>query len=49
MSLIRYAGAGFVAALILTLIELVDLNIGLTPVFSTSGERLTFAIYFSLN
>src|ERR1044072_195605 len=49
MSLIRYAGAGFAAALILTLIELVDLNIGLTPVFDTSGERLTFAIYFSLN
>ena len=49
MSLIRYAGAGFAAALILTLIELVDLNISLTPVFDSSSERLTFAAYFSLN
>ncbi len=49
MSLTRYAGAGFAAALILTLIELVDLNISLTPVFDSSGERLTFAVYFSLN
>src|ERR1044071_3979375 len=49
MSLTRYAGAGFAAALILTLIELVDLNISLTPVFDSSGERLTFAIYLSLN
>ncbi|MGA9769416.1 MAG: sulfatase [Blastocatellia bacterium] len=49
ISLTRYAGTGFAAALILTLIELVDLNISLTPVFDSSGERLIFAFYFSLN
>jgi arylsulfatase A-like enzyme len=49
MSLTRYAGAGFTAALILTLIELIDLNISLTPEFDSFGERLPFVLYFSLN
>jgi arylsulfatase A-like enzyme len=44
----RFALAGAGAAFLLNAIELVDLNIRLTPVFDGLGERLTFLTYFIL-
>ncbi|HXG67695.1 MAG TPA: sulfatase-like hydrolase/transferase [Blastocatellia bacterium] len=40
---------GAAAAGLLALIELVDLNIQLTPVFSAFSDRVIFAAYFSMN
>lgn len=48
-SLGKYALAGLVAVLLLSLIEWVDLNIQLAPVFQSHSERLVFTAYFSLN
>ncbi len=48
-ALARYAIAGFAAALLLSLVEWIDLNIQLTPVFDSFTERLIFTAYFSLN
>lgn len=48
-SLRSYAAAGLVAALLLSAIEFIDLNIQLTPLLESFGERLVFWIYFSLN
>lgn len=48
-SLKNYAIAGAAAAFLLSLIELIDLNIRLTPVFEHFFERLLFSAYFSLN
>ncbi|HXG90978.1 MAG TPA: hypothetical protein VNN73_01250, partial [Blastocatellia bacterium] len=41
-ALARYAIAGFAAALLLSLVEWIDLNIQLTPVFDSFTERLIF-------
>jgi arylsulfatase A-like enzyme len=48
-SLYRYALVGAVAAFLLSLIEWLDLQIQLTPVFASFKERLIFTAYFSLN
>jgi hypothetical protein len=48
-SLWRYALAGAVAAFLLSLMEWVDLQIQLTPVFASVKERAIFSAYFSLN
>jgi hypothetical protein len=48
-SLWNYALVAAAAALLLSLIELVDLNIRLTPVFQSFTERAAFCTYFSLN
>jgi sulfatase-like protein len=48
-SLRKYALLGLSAAFILSLIEWVDLNIRLAPVFHSFSERLVFTLYFSLN
>ncbi len=47
--LTRFALCGAAASLLLALIELSDINISLTPVFKTFGERLILAAYFNLN
>lgn len=48
-SLRRYAFAGAVAAFLLSLLEWLDLQIQLTPVFASYKERIIFTAYFSLN
>jgi len=48
-SLWNYALVAGAAALLLSLIELVDLNVRLTPVFQSFIERVIFGTYFSLN
>ena len=48
-SLWNYALAGGAAALLLGVIELVDLNVRLAPVFQSFTERAIFCSYFSLN
>jgi len=48
-SLRNYALAGLAAVALLSLIEWVDLNIKLTPVFESLTERLVLTAYFSLN
>lgn len=48
-SLFYCASAGILAFLLLTVVELVDVNIQLTPEFASSSERLVFAAYSSLN
>ena len=48
-SLRNYALAGVTAVAILSLIEWVDLNIKLTPIFESRSERLVLTAYFSLN
>jgi arylsulfatase A-like enzyme len=48
-SLCRYALAGAGASLLLGLVEVVDANLRLTPLFQTPVERLIFSSYFSLN
>ncbi len=45
----NYALAGAAGFLLLSLIELVDLNIKLTPVFNSFSDRLVLAAYASLN
>jgi len=47
--LLRYAIAGGAAAWLLAVIEWVDASIRLSPVFASTGERLIFSAYFSLN
>jgi arylsulfatase A-like enzyme len=48
-SLAKYVWLGFAATLCLGLIEWVDLNIQLTPIFKSASERLAFTSYFSLS
>jgi arylsulfatase A-like enzyme len=48
-SLGRYALLGAVAAFLLSLIEWIDLQIQLTPVFASFTERLVLTTYLSLN
>lgn len=48
-SLSGYALAGAATSLLLGVVELVDLNIRLTPVFQSAFERAIFCSYFSLN
>src|SRR6185503_13388098 len=48
-SLRNYALLGLAAAFTLSLIEWIDLNIRLTPVFQSFSERLVFTLYLSLN
>ncbi|HKP86390.1 MAG TPA: sulfatase-like hydrolase/transferase [Blastocatellia bacterium] len=48
-SLRNYALLGLAAAFILGLIEWIDLNVRLTPVFQSFSERLVFTSYFSLS
>lgn len=49
ISLGNYAALGAAAAFLLALIEWIDLNIQLTPVFESLAERLVFTSYLSLN
>jgi hypothetical protein len=48
-SLFKYALVGAGASLLLGAVEMVDLNVQLTPVFQSLIERAVFAAYFSLN
>ncbi|HEX8186598.1 MAG TPA: sulfatase, partial [Blastocatellia bacterium] len=48
-SLAKYALLGLAAALCLGIIEWVDLNIQLTPLFESPSDRLLLTSYFSLN
>jgi arylsulfatase A-like enzyme len=48
-SLWNYALAGAAAALLLGSIELIDLNVRLSPAFESFTERAVFCAYFSLN
>jgi arylsulfatase A-like enzyme len=48
-SLYHYSIIGAVAAFLLSLIEWIDLQIQLTPVFASFKERIIFTAYFSLN
>lgn len=48
-SLWNYALVGAAAALLLGSIELIDLNVRLSPVFESFIERAVFCSYFSLN
>jgi arylsulfatase A-like enzyme len=48
-SLWNYALVGAAAALLLGVVELVDLNVRLSPVFESFVERAVFCSYFSLN
>ncbi|MGA9769415.1 MAG: sulfatase [Blastocatellia bacterium] len=48
-SLGNYALLGAASALLLGLVEWVDLSVQLTPVFTSLSERLTFTSYFSMN
>jgi len=48
-SLWNYALVGAAASLLLSLIELVDVNFRLTPEFQSLVERLIFGAYFSMN
>src|SRR5262249_28031971 len=47
-TLARYALAGSVAALLLAVVEIADLEVHLSREFNSSIERLIFAAYFSL-
>ncbi|HMG35235.1 MAG TPA: sulfatase [Blastocatellia bacterium] len=47
-SLARYSLAGSLAALLLAVIEIIDLQVHLSPEFNSFRERLIFAAYFSL-
>src|ERR1044071_3000521 len=49
ISIGSYALLGAAAAFLLALVEWIDLNIQLTPVFESFAERLVFTSYFSLN
>ena len=49
VSLRNYALTGGAASLLLGLVELIDLNYRLTPVFQSSAERIVFFGYFSIN
>jgi arylsulfatase A-like enzyme len=49
VSLAGYALAGATASLLLSLIEWLDLNIQVTPVFHSATDRLTLGAYFSIN
>jgi arylsulfatase A-like enzyme len=49
VSLRNYALAGAGAALLLAVVELVDIHFKLSPVFASLSERLIFTAYFSLN
>ncbi|MFY9558284.1 MAG: sulfatase [Blastocatellia bacterium] len=48
-SLWSHALVGAAAALLLSLVELIDLNVRLTPVFQPFIDRAVFCAYFSLN
>jgi hypothetical protein len=48
-SLRNYALTGGAASLLLSLLELVDLNIQLTPVFESFVERIVLLAFFSMN
>lgn len=48
-SLRRYALLGMAAALVLAVIETLDLQVQLTPVFASLSERLLLTLYSSLN
>src|SRR5215510_16175436 len=48
-SIRNYSLLGFGAALLLTILELLDLNFTLTPIFRSFSERLLFGSYFCLN
>lgn len=48
-SLCGFALTGAAASLLLGIVELVDLNIRLSPIFQSSIERAIFCSYFSLN
>ncbi len=48
-SLTNYALAGAAAAFLLAVVELVDLNVRLAPLFQSLAERAAFCSYFSLN
>src|SRR4030095_3122028 len=48
-SLGNYALLGGAAALLLATVELLDLNVTLSPNFRSFSERLLFASYFALN
>src|SRR5262249_62131309 len=48
-SLLNYSLLGGGAALLLAIVELLDLNVTLTPIFQSLFERLLFGSYFSLN
>jgi Sulfatase/Domain of unknown function (DUF4976)/Putative metal-binding motif len=49
VSLCNHALVGAGASLLLSLVELVDLNFQLTPVFQSFLERAVFCAYFSVN
>jgi arylsulfatase A-like enzyme len=48
-SLLNYALTGAAASFTLTLVEWIDINVQLTPVFRTSTERLILTAYLGLN
>lgn len=48
-TLCGYALAGAAASLLLGVVELLDLNVRLTPIFESALERAVFSSYFSLN
>src|SRR5215211_8056261 len=48
-SIRRYELLGAIAACLLSLIEWLDLQIQLTPVFASFTERIVFTSYFGLN
>src|SRR5215510_10065191 len=48
-SIRNYSLLGFGAALLLAILELLDLNFTLTPIFQSFSERLLFGSYFCLN
>lgn len=48
-TLCLYALAGFASVFLLSLIEWIDLNIQLTPVFESASERATLIAYSSVN
>jgi hypothetical protein len=48
-SMKNYALAGAGAALLLGIVELIDIHFKLTPVFASLSERLIITAYFSLN
>src|SRR5215470_19120685 len=48
-TLMNYAFAGAAASIVLALIECVDMNIQLTPVFKGPVERLILASYLGVN
>ncbi len=49
VSLVRYALVGAAAVFLITLIEWIDVNIKLTPVFESFSERVRFSAYMSIN